>query len=719
MMLGRAFRGIALAGLLAVSWPAGLALARDQATLVADNLQILADSQLVADGSVEVFFQGRHLSASKIVFNQKTDRLLITGPIRLTEADGKTVILGSQADLASDLTEGILTSARVVLDRQLQMAAAEMHRVGGRYLQLDNAVASSCKVCAGSSTPLWEIRARRVIRDEQAQQIYFQGAQLRVAGVPVAYIPRLRMPDSTLKRSPGFLMPSIINNSGLGIGIKLPYFLPIGKSRDLTFTPFISSQGGRTLDVRYRQATRSGDFTVSGALTRDEIRPGKVRGYLSASGDFRLPRQFTFAFSGEYVSDPGYLDDYNVKDADRLASKVEIRRVRRDEYISGRLIGFNSLRSGEKESAIPTVMGEFTFQRRFTLGRLGGDGGLKFQLHSHARSSTSPVDGNGDGIADGRDLSRGTLAADWRKDWILPGGLVGAFSGDISADVYSIQQDAVWAGQQSRLFGAVAAELRWPLVRKGADGSTQILEPVAQVVWSPKTAAALPNEDSVLVEFDEGNLFSLNRFPGSDAVETGFRTNLGVNWSRIDANGWNMGATVGRVFRETADPQFGQSSGLSGLRSDWMTSLQMNLPNGISMTARALIDDQLSFDRGEMRVALERDRFSLATSYLYAVPDLTESRPDQIAELTTTGRFNLTGAWSTDAKVTYDIENERTSRAAFGLSFRNECLLFDLSLSRRFTSSTSVSSNTNIGLSVDLLGFGGGKTAGPARMCRR
>ena len=32
---------------------------------------------------------------------------------------------------------GLLTSARVVLDQQLQIAAAEARRVGGRYLQLD------------------------------------------------------------------------------------------------------------------------------------------------------------------------------------------------------------------------------------------------------------------------------------------------------------------------------------------------------------------------------------------------------------------------------------------------------------------------------------------------------------------------------------------------------------------------------------------------------
>ena len=44
---------------------------------------------------------------------------------------------------------------------------------------------------------------------------------------------------------------------------------------------------------------------------------------------------------------------------------------------------------------------------------------------------------------------------------------------------------------------------------------------------------------------------------------------------------------------------------------------------------------------------------------------------------------------------------------------------FNLSLSRRYTSSTSVQPSTDFGLSVELLGFGGGSAAGAAKVCRR
>ena len=80
--------------------------------------------------------------------------------------------------------------------------------------------------------------------------------------------------------------------------------------------------------------------------------------------------------------------------------------------------------------------------------------------------------------------------------------------------------------------------------------------------------------------------------------------------------------------------------------------------------------------------------------------------------------YQLTDNWTGRIASRYDFEAERAAKAGLGLTFRNECLLVDLSLSRRFTSSTSVQATTDIGLSVELLGFGGKSRAGPARACR-
>ncbi|MBA4326215.1 MAG: LPS-assembly protein LptD [Rhodobacter sp.] len=705
-----------LAVLVTLALPAR---AQDTATLVSDSLAITGDTRLIADGNVEVFFRGNRLKASRIVFDQATDRLEITGPIVLTEATGEILILASQADLAADLSEGILTSARLVLNQQLQLAANRMMRVSGRYTALQTVTASSCRVCANDPTPLWEIRARRVVHDEVERQIYFDRAQFRLAGVPVLYIPRLRMPDPTLKRATGFLMPSIRTTSDLGTGIRVPYFIVLGKSADLTLTPYLTARNSQTLGLRYRQAFATGLVTLEGSVSRDDLEPGKTRAYLRVRGDFTLPERFQLGFDGKTVTDPAYLLDYGIDNTDRLDSRIEIRRTRRNEHISARVISFQTLRDDEDNTTIPTVIADLTFHRRFSLGPLGGDGGLRLQTHNHSRSSVSPVDGNGDGIADGRDVGRISARIDWRRSFLLPMGIEGTVLGELTADAYTIANDDTYGGRTSRTHGSAGVELRWPWVRTEAGGAVQVIEPVVQLLFASSDAESLPNEDSVLVEFDEGNLFSLDRFPGSDAVERGPRANVGVSWTRHDPQGWSMGVTVGRVFREADLGQFGPGSGFAGATSDWLASATFTLSDSVALTGRLVLDDDLGVTKAETRLALSGAKTALSTSMIWAVADAEENRLVPTQEITFDARQKLTPNWTAKASGRYDFQGNQGTLAGLGLEFLNECVRFDVSLSRRFTSSTSVTPTTDFGLSLDLVGFGSGVAGGPARTCRQ
>lgn len=696
------------------------ALAQETAALVSDRLEITGDTRLIATGNVEVFFKGRTLKASRITYDQASDRLVIEGPILLTEASGQTVILASQADLAADLSEGLLISARMVLNRQLQLAANRIMRVDGRHTALDNVVASSCKVCAANPVPVWEIRARRVVHDQEERQLYFDHAQFRVAGVPVFYIPRLRMPDPTLDRATGFLQPSLRTTSELGTGLKFPYFIKIGDSRDLTITPYITTKNGRSVELRYRQAFATGGIEVTGAFSRDQILPGEDRGYLFATGHFDLPQGFGLDLKLQTVSDPAYLLDYGIMNTDRLDSRITIDRTRRNEYISGRVISFQTLRDDEDNTTIPSVVADLTFHRRFSLGPFGGEGGLRLQTHSHWRSSSDPLDGPDiDDIADGRDVQRLSARIDWRRGLVLPAGIEATLLGEATADLYTISQDATYAGHKSRSHAAAGVELRWPWVKAASSGAVHVIEPVVQLVWAGSDGGGIPNEDSALVEFDEGNLFSLNRFPGSDAVELGRRANVGVTWTRHDPAGWTLGVTLGRVWREKDYAQFGPASGLAGESSDWLAGVNFTLANGYAIAGRATFDSDLNLSKAEARISVNRDRLALATSMLWVVADpVYENRPDPIREFTFDAAWRATDQLTTRLSGSYDFEADRGTLAALGLEYRTDCLAVDVSLSRRFTSSTSVTPTTDFGLSFELIGISGTGTAGPARRCR-
>lgn len=746
-----------LAALLALALGAGMALAparpasaqdtpapaaaalRDRATLIADRVYLAGDRVLTAEGSVEVFYRDARLQAPRIIYHGAADRLTIEGPITLIDGD-RSVILADSADLSADLTEGVLFSARMMLDRQLQLAAVEVKRDGGRYSQMSKVVVSSCRVCPHNLVPLWEIRSRRVVHDQQTRQLYFDHAQFRVAGVPVFYLPRLRMPDPTVERATGFLVPKVRTTSALGPGLKLPYFLALGPDKDLTVTPYYAPGNSKTLELRYRQAFRNGKIELEGAVSDDEIRPGDTRGYVFGSGEFALPREFRLDLRLQAVTDRAYLLNYGIDgtggtgvpggastidttsgatEIDRLASGAVLSRARRNEYVEARLFHFRSIRPGEDNDTLPTLVGDAEIRRRFAPAYLGGEAQLGLQLHSQRRDSSVDFDSDGDGLVDGRDLTRLSASLDWGRSWTLSNGMVASLGAQTAGDFYWIGQDAGFDDSVTRITPAASAELRWPWLRTGRR-ATDVIEPVVQLVWTPDHRQRVPNEDSQIVEFDEGNLFGFGRFPGADRRELGTRLNLGLGWTRVDQAGWTLGVTGGRVLRTRDLHQFTEGSGLAGLRSDWLVAARFQTAGGIEVMNRALFDDNLDFAKDELRLALRSDRYDLATSYLWLDRDLAEGRPVPTSELAMQAGLQLTPYWRASAGGRYDLEADEAVRAAFGLTYRNECATIDLSLSRRFTDSSTVNSSTDFNLSVVLGGFGAGSGgSAPKRSCAR
>lgn len=702
-----ALRSLAAALVLAMLPLGQPAAAQEKATLVADRIFLTGNDLLTAEGAVEAFYKGARVTARRIVYNAETDLMTIEGPISLTDENG-TVILADSAELSRDFQNGILQGARMVLDQQLQMAAVELQRFGGRYTRLDKVVASSCQVNPSNPLPLWEIRARRVTHDQVEQQIYFDNAQFRVAGMPVFYLPRLRMPDPTLDRATGFLVPELRTNSELGPGLRLPYFIAIDDSRDLTLTPYIATTRTATLDFRYRQALRNGSYSFTGALTDDDIIPGKTRGYLFGETTLSLPREFTLSAQVQTVSDRAYLLDYDVTDTDWLASGVSVERARRNEYVGLRFYQYDSLRAGDDNSTLPAMIADFDFQRRFSPRYIGGEGRIAFQMRGHRRSSSVNFDANGDGVVDGRDVSRASMELGWHRNWMLPNGMIVGGATEIAADVYSISEDASFPGSVARALPQAAVELRWPWVRAGADGASQVIEPIMQFIAAPNRLDAVPNEDSTIATFDEGNLFSFSRFPGSDARELGSRLNVGLNWSRYDASGWSVGVTGGRVFRTKDLGQFSPGSGLDGTTSDWLVSAQLKSNNGFALSNRVLFDDEFDFSRNELNLVYANDRYSVNAGYLWMIADPLEGRNASTSELVFDAGWNMSQNWRGLVAGRYDFNAKQAARAEVGLSYQNECAVVDLSLSRRFTSSTTVQPSTSFNLSVSLVGFGSG-----------
>ena len=706
-----------LCGLIfALSWGAS---AQDvqTASLVADTVSFDPQGeQLLASGNVEILQDGVRLRASSIRYDGPNDRLIVTGPLYLVDGQD-AVVVADFAELSGDMKDGVLAQARVVFAQQLQVASNELRRTDGRYSQFYKTVASSCQICADNPTPLWEIRAQRITHDAQERQLYFDNASFRVLDVPVFYWPYLRLPDPTVKRSSGFLLPELRSNGDIGIGVKVPYFFTLGDHADLTLTPWFTTNGSKTLEARYRQKFSFGEVEINGALTDDNLTNTEdQRGYVFVDGTFALPRGFTLEFDIEAVTDPGYLLQYDYSDKDRLDSAFNVFRSSRDEYIGAELVHYKSLRAADNNRTLPTVVGDAIYKRRFTPTWPGGIASVQLEASGLYRRADVPIS-----LADqARDVARLSAVADWRRDWVAGNGMIFAAATQLRADWYQVRQDGgLTFDDTTEVTPYAMAEWRWPMLRQTA-GASHLLEPVVQFVWAEDAGQReVSNEDSLLVEFDEANLFSFSRFPGVDAQELGRRMNVGVTYTREDVDGWSMGLTVGRIVRDRDNGQFSVSTGLQGRASDWLVAAHLEVGESFDLINRALFDDEFSLSRNEMRMSWHTDTYQLASTFAWLEADVAEGRPLDTSEFAFDGAYRVSRHWTVSSDIRYDFVNDRTTRAGLGASYQNECAKVDLSLSRRFTSSTNVTPTTEFGLSVQLAGFGDRGIGGQSfsRMC--
>jgi LPS-assembly protein len=674
------------------------------AILVADQVLVEGETRLIASGHVEAFHNGARLTATRIIYDQTTGALTVEGPLRI-EDDNGNLLVADTAELDSDFRNGLLTGARMVLDEQLQLASVEARRVEGRYTQLSRVAITSCQVC-GDDTPLWQIRASRVVHDEVEKQIYIDDAQLRVLDVPVFYLPRLRLPDPTLARARGFLIPEIKSSTLLGTGLRAPYFVPLGDHADITFAPYLSPVT-KTLETRYRQAFRYGEIEINAAASRDTLVTDTTRAYLFAEGEFALPHDYILTFDIETVTDPSYLSDYDFSDKDRLDSELRIERVRPDEYITGALIHFESLRSTESNATLPTIVAETEYQRRHFL-KHGGELRFDLQGHSHYRYSDTDVDG--------RDLSRVNAGMTYLNRWTLPYGLRAGFTGALWADYYDVNQDSTSDATIAQLTPEASVELRWPWVKSVAGGASYLVEPVMQLGYVGGTRPNLPNDESTMVELGEANLLSLSRFPALDRRERGWIGAAGLRWMREDPSGWSAGLTLGRVWRDLDDTDFSRSSGLQGEASDWLIATSFSNAAGLDLIARGILDGSGRFAKAEIRGGWDYKRLDLQAAYVLQATDPAEGRPNALSEWTLDSSYEINDTWTASSDWRYDIVQNRLDRAGLGLDFRNECIDVGFSVSRRFASSTNVEPTTNYGLTVALKGF---STGGSAKEYRR
>ncbi len=664
-----------------------------------------------ARGKVEITQGERTLLADRVTYNQKTDTVIASGNVVLMEPGGD-VLFAEYVELKDGFKEGIVNGIRVLFSDKSRLAASVAIRTGGRRTVMEKAVYSPCRTCRENPDRplLWQLKARKVTHDQVKKSVVYEDARLEFFGVPVAYTPYFSHPDPTVKRRSGFLAPSFASSDELGAQITIPYYWAIAPNRDATISPRLTSSEGLVLGGEYRERTFTGQYSFDGSVTYVDERDANnnktgdqiFRGHLFGTGNFALNDQAQWGFDLARASDDTYLQRYDISSADVLRNRLYVEAINGRNYAAANAYYFQDLRLGNSAGQTPIVLPQLIYRRESEPSIRGGILGFGAETTAIQRRA-------------GTDTRRFSLQADWTLPITTNAGEIYTLTALLRGDLYWINDfdsNGDGNGENSlvgRLLPQVALEWRYPFIR--SQGTIrQTVEPVVSVVASPSNINNddIPNEDSQSIEFDDTNLFSLNRYSGADRQDDGSRINYGLRLAAYGHSGGYSSAFIGQSFRFTNADSFDAGSGLNDRLSDVVGHVTV-APNALfNVNFRFRLDPaRLSLRRNESELLAGPEDYRLGVSYVRLARELTADNQQSREEISARTRLKIYDNWYLNANYRRDLsDNGGTINSGVGLQFLNECLDFSVFFKKDFTRDRDVEPSTTFGVRIKFKTLG-------------
>jgi len=590
-----------------------------------------------AAGNVQIYYNGATIEADEVIYDQKTKRLRAQGNVRLTEADGK-ITYGQVIDLTDDYRDGFVDSLRLETPDDTHFAAARADRSQGNYTVMENGVYTACEACANDpkKPPLWQVKAARIIHDQNEKMLYFEDARIEFFGVPLAWVPFMSAPDPTVKRKSGFLFPAISDTTQYGVGVKVPYYWALAPNYDVTMSAMETTKQGVLFQGAWRHRLLDGSYSIQAAgifqqdpgyfAGRDGIdspTADNFRGSVETRGQFAINDKWVWGWTGTLVTDPLFFQDYGLGQfaasaydpflasiAATAVSQVYLTGAGDRSYFDIRSIYYYGLSEQDVQKQLPIIHPVLDYSNVVAQQVIGGELSYKINLTSLTRQQANfdPISqaAVNTGFCNSNtadtavlipsncllrgipgDYNRFSAETDWRSTVVTSSGMQFTPFLRLRGDFASLYVDnqpgvsnyiAPGQSELARIMPTAGVEYRYPFVDIEPWG-TQTIEPIAQLILRPNEPdiGKFPNEDAQSLVFDDSDLFKIDKFSGWDRVEGGSRVNAGFQYTAQV----NQAGLVNVLFGQSYQI-FGTNSFAAGVADITNTGLDSGLDKKIS-----------------------------------------------------------------------------------------------------------------------------------------
>ena len=495
------------------------------AFISAQRVEGQTENQIVASGEVEVRKRGQAIFADHVVYQQSSQELIADGAVRVEQNDIK--MQGPHVKLNLDTNIGDMTKPVFQMAVNKSRGSADiLHMEGRQKYTVQNVAYTVCPI--GNDD--WMLKASQLEIDSDRQVGVARNARVEFLGVPILYMPWMDFSLSD-KRQSGFLGPVLGSTAKSGSEVTLPYYWNIAPNRDATIAPRAMAKRGLMLnnELRYMGTNYAGEAHVD-VLPNDAL-TNSTRLRTSLKHVQNLGYGFNASTNFNYVSDDAYF-----RDLSNAVSSTSLTNLVREGVLSyggswwnaaARMQSYQTLQDPAAPVAEP-----YRRLPQITLGALRPVAGANMAFTGEFVNFSHPTAVNGQRLVMYPSVSYPLIATP--AFYLTPKFGVHYTHYSLSANNLGALPDTNRTLPIVSLDSGMVLERDWNL---GGQNYMQTLEPRAYFLYIPyRNQTLLPNFDTAQADFNFAQMFTENRFFGSDRIGDAKQVTLSLTSRLLEAN---------------------------------------------------------------------------------------------------------------------------------------------------------------------------------------
>ncbi|MCF6344919.1 MAG: LPS assembly protein LptD [Thiomicrorhabdus sp.] len=642
-------------------------LFKGNAKFTQPNLAVLSDQMLFNKVQQTAQFKGH-------VEIHQPEMLLMANQVDMSETEQTSTLKEARYQILPSRMYG--QASQIFLEQKISKAT------------LNQATLTACTQQPNQSLT-WQLKFEEVKINQQTEQVTTRHAKLLIKGVPVLYTPYFSY--SLADRASGFLFASLgsiksVTQKDHLQFIKIPYFFNIAPNIDSTLTVIPMDKRGLIFDNEFRYLDKTHKVKLDLSSLQDQLTSKEGLSNTDTAGNVSYDEKITHRWRASLnarqnwgngltssvlwheASDENFYADIPVQS--RYNTVTQIPRHLKLNYQKGNLQTYAVASSYLRLRNAP-----LNYEKRPEVGlryRHQIDK-ISLNLQSSITDFVLPISSTTKPEALRFNIKPSIEYQINKPYGFVKATLVG------NQTLYQMRDNANnTTGAKSHNLFAPQFALRGGLIFERAvqifgQTYTQTLEPEVQYLYTPyQNQKNLPLFDTRNRSLSFSNLFSLNRFTGSDRIGDANQITTALTTRFLNENGRQLlDAGIGQItYFEERRVGLTKETVLADTSSDVFLKLGLNI--GALNLSSTLQFTQQKYDllHANSRLKYRSPQYgTLLANYVLSNKDT----PSQKESLSMGGYTALAQNWQVGVYLNYDLYNEQLDQGSLGLRYDACC----------------------------------------------